>query len=198
MLRRADDALDLARTAQQSAVKSGLPALAAESLIMQAHALAVAKDPAACGRALNDAELEFARANVADTPPWLRYFDEAYMAAKFGHCFRELGQGAKAEQFACRSLDMVDGYVRGRTFNVVLLANAHLQQQNLDEACAIGNQALDLGSGLQSARTIKYIRDLRRSMSRFNQEPAVADFQSRAHELLPASDPRASTRRRVA
>jgi hypothetical protein len=197
-LRRADDALDLARAAQQSAVKSGLPALAAESLIMQAHALAVAKDPAACGEALNAAEQAFAQANAADTPPWLRYFDEAYMAAKFGHCFRELGQGAKAEQFARRSLDMVDGYVRGRTFNVVLLANAHLQQQNLDEACAIGNQALDLGAGLQSARTIKYIRDLRRNMSRFNQEPVVADFQSRAHELLPASDPRASTRRRVA
>ena len=81
------------------------------------------------------------------------------MAAKFGHCFRELGQGDKAEYFARRSLDMVDGYVRGRTFNVVLLANAQLQQQDLDAACATGNQALDLGSGLQSARTIKYIRD---------------------------------------
>jgi hypothetical protein len=83
---------------------------------------------------------------------------------------------------------MVDGYVRGRTFNVVLLANAHLQQQNLDEACAVGNQALDLGSGLQSARTIRYIRDLRRRMSKFSKEPVVQDFQSRAHELLPRSD----------
>jgi hypothetical protein len=50
------------------------------------------------------------------------------MAAKFGHCFKELGEGAKAEQFAVRSLNMVDGYVRGRAFNVVLLANAYLQQ----------------------------------------------------------------------
>jgi hypothetical protein len=116
------------------------------------------------------------------------------MAAKFGHCFRELGQGSKAEKFARRSLDMVDGYVRGRTFNIVLLANAQLQQQNLDEACAVGNQALDLGSGLQSARTIRYIRDLRRRMSKYNNESVVYDFQSRAHELLPASDPRASSR----
>src|SRR6516225_4917578 len=158
---RADDALDLARAAHNSAVKAGLPALEAECLIMQAHALAASKDPAACAKVLNAAEQAFERSNPTDNPPWLQYFDEAYMAAKFGHCFRELGQGDKAEYFARRSLNMVDGYVRGRTFNVVLLANAQLQQQDLDAACATGNQAIDLGSGLQSARTIKYIRDLR-------------------------------------
>jgi hypothetical protein len=193
-LHRADDALDLSRAAYESATKAGLPALASESLIMQAHALAVGNEPSACGTALNAAEQAFERSGTADTPLWLSYFDEAYMAAKFGHCFRELGQGDKAEHFARRSLNMVDGYVRGRTFNVVLLANAQLQQQNLDAACATGNQAIDLGSGLQSARTVKYIRDLRRRMSKFNTEPVVSDFHARAHELLPASDPRASNR----
>ena len=185
---KADDALDLARAAHDSAVKAGHPALMAESLIMQAHALAVSKEPAACGKALNAAERAFERSTADATPAWLRYFDEAYMAAKFGHCFKELGEGDKAEQFALRSLDMVDGYVRGRAFNTVLLANAHLQQKDIDEACAVGAQALELGTGLQSARTIRYIRDLRRRMSKFSKEPVVADFQSRAHELLPASD----------
>jgi hypothetical protein len=189
-LHRADDALDLARAAYESATRAGLPALASESLIMQAHALAIDNEPTACGRALNAAEQTFERSGSTDTPQWLSYFDEAYMAAKFGHCFRELGQGGKTEYFAQRSLDMVDGYVRGRTFNVVLLANAQLQQQNLDEACATGNQAIDLGAGLQSARTIKYIRDLRRRMIKFSKEPVVSEFQERAHELLPASDPR--------
>jgi hypothetical protein len=197
-LGRADDALDLARAAHDSAVKAGVPALAAESLIMQAHALAVSKEPVACAQALNAAEQAFERSNPADNPPWLQYFDEAYMAAKFGHCFRELGQGDKAELFARRSLNMVDGYTRGKTFNVVLLATAHLQRQNLDEACAVGQQALDLSSGLQSARTVKYIRDLRRGMNKFSKEPVVGEFQSRAHELLPASDPRPANRRRAA
>jgi hypothetical protein len=175
---RADDALDLAWAAHDSAAKAAAPALMSESLIMQAHALAVSKDSVACGRALNAAELAFERSDAAGTPPWLRYFDEAYVAAKFGHCFRELGHGDKAELFARRSLDMVDGYVRGRAFNVVLLANAHLQQQSLDEACAVGNQALDLSSGLQSARTVRYIRDLRRRMSKFGNDP-VLEISSR-------------------
>jgi hypothetical protein len=197
-LYRADDALDLARAAYESATKAGLPALASESLIMQAHALALDNEPSACGRALNAAEQAFERSGTTDIPQWLSYFDEAYMAAKFGHCFRELGQGNKAEYFARRSLDMVDGYVRGRAFNVVLLANAQLQQQDLDAACATGNQALDLGSGLQSARTLKYVRDLRRRMSKFGRESVVSDFQARAHELLPASDPHTSNRSHAA
>jgi hypothetical protein len=44
---------------------------------------------------LKAAEQAFERSNPTDNPPWLQYFDEAYMAAKFGHCFRELGQGDK-------------------------------------------------------------------------------------------------------
>jgi hypothetical protein len=138
---------------------------------------------------LNAAEHAFAKTQ-ADTPAWLGYFDEAYMAAKFGHCFRELGDSAQAEHFARRSLDMVDGYTRGRTFNVLLLANAHLQQRNLNEACVAGRQALDLAAGLNSARAIRYMRDLRRRMTPFGKQSSVREFQELAHELLPASDSR--------
>jgi hypothetical protein len=138
---------------------------------------------------LNTAEKTFARFNN-DGPAWLSYFDEAYMAAKFGHCFKELGDGPQAENFAKRSLDMVDGYTRGRTFNVLLLANAQLQQRDLDAACVTGNQALDLAAELRSARTIRYTRDLRRRMSAFGEQPNVREFQARAHDLMPASDPR--------
>jgi len=197
-LGRPDDALDLACAAHDSATKAGFPALASESLVMQAHALAIAREPASCSRALNAAEREFQRSAAGDNPIWLRYFDEAYIAAKFGHCFRELGAGDKAEYFARRSLNMVDGYTRGRAFNVVLLANAHLQQADLEGACAAGDQALDLGSGLQSTRTIRYIRDFRRRLGRFKDSTIVDDFQARAHELIPASDPNYTTRSRAA
>jgi hypothetical protein len=82
---RADDALDLARAAHDSAVKAGLPALMAESLIMQAHALAASNEPASCSKMLYAAEQAFGRARPGNTPAWLQYFDEAYMAVKFGH-----------------------------------------------------------------------------------------------------------------
>lgn len=85
---------------------------------------------------------------------------------------------------------MVDGFTRGRTFNIILLANAHLQRRELDEACAAGDQALGLAVGLNSARTIRYTRDLRRRMTAFASQPVIGEFQERAHELLPGSDPR--------
>ena len=184
-----DDALDLARAAQSSAGKAGLPVLLAEALIMEAHAHAMNKEAVACATALNAAEHAFDRSKN-DGPAWLGYFDEAYMAAKFGHCFRELGDGTQAQYFARRSLDMVDGFTRGRTFNIILLANAHLQRREPDQACAAGGHALDLAIGLNSARTIRYMRDLRRRMTAFASQPVIGEFQERAHELLPASDPR--------
>jgi len=49
---------------------------------------------------------------------------------------------------------------------------------------------LDLAVGLNSARTVRYMRDLRRRLTAFAKEPGVREFQTRAHELLPASDPR--------
>jgi hypothetical protein len=81
---RPDDALDLARAAYESAAKTELPALISECLIMQAHALAAIKESSACAKALDEAERAFERSETTDAPQWLRYFDEAYMAAKFG------------------------------------------------------------------------------------------------------------------
>jgi 3-hydroxy-3-methylglutaryl CoA synthase len=43
---------------------------------------------------------------------------------------------------------MVNGYVCGRALDVLLVANAHLSRAEIDEACAAGDQALDLCSRL--------------------------------------------------
>ena len=94
-LHRADDALDLGRAAYESASKAGLPALASESLIMEAHALAINNESAACGRALNAAEQAFERFGATDTPQWLSYFDEAYMAAKVRPLLPRTGPGSQ-------------------------------------------------------------------------------------------------------
>jgi len=53
------------------------------------------------------------------------YFDEAYLAARMAQCFRDLGEAGHAARYARRSLDMDGRYVRGRAFNLSLLATAH-------------------------------------------------------------------------
>jgi hypothetical protein len=55
----------------------------------------------------------------------------------------------------------MDGrYVRGRAFNLSLLATAHAAQGEPEQASVVGRQALDLTVRLTSARSVRYVRDL--------------------------------------
>ena len=77
--------------------------LMAEASVMEAHAHAVMKDDRACTSALRQAEIALDRADRSSAPQWLGYFDEAYLSAKFGHCFLALGKPVQAARFAARS-----------------------------------------------------------------------------------------------
>lgn len=172
-LRSADSAVDLARAAKGNAKRAGVPALVAESAVMEAHGLALVSDVHGCMAALREAELTFAAAEDQDRPDWLAYFDGAYLAAKFGRCFRDLGRLAEAERFARRSLDMIDGYDRGRLFNLVLLASVLADQRKVDEACETGSAAVRVAFDVRSARTDADLVDLSHRLAPFRAEPAV-------------------------
>ncbi|MCA1693690.1 MAG: helix-turn-helix domain-containing protein [Actinobacteria bacterium] len=164
-------ATDLARAAKDNAKRAGVPALVSESAVMEAHGLALANDEHGCSAALRESERAFAAAQ--DRPEWLAYFDGAYLSAKFGHCFRDLGRPAEAERFARRSLDMIDGYDRGRLFNLALLASALADQRKVEEACETGLAAVRLASEVKSVRTVVYLVDLSHRLAPFRAEPEV-------------------------
>jgi tetratricopeptide (TPR) repeat protein len=188
---RPHDAIDLARTAQASAVRADLPAVLAEAHLMEAHGHARRGDARSCGAALHRGELAFRPSDRDSLPEWLRYFDEAYMAAKFAHCFRDLRDWRKAEDYAQRALDMDDRFVRGRTFNTILLATTFVERDP-DEACAIGVRGIELATHLQSSRTVQYIQDLQRRLNeRGMPERAVQQFTERVRVMIgeTATDP---------
>jgi hypothetical protein len=122
---------------------------------------------------LGEAERAFAAAEDRDRPEWLAYFDSAYLAAKFGRCFRDLGCPVEAERFARRSLDMIDDYDRGRLFNLVLLASVLADQRKVEEACETGSAALRVAFDVRSARTNADLVDLSHRLASFRAEPAV-------------------------
>lgn len=160
-----DDAVDLALAARQLAKRSGVAALKAEAAVMEAHGLALQGDSGACLLALSDAETAFAAINQGDAPTWLGYFDSAYLAAKFAHTFRDLGRPREAEQFARRSLEMSDGYERGRLFNTALLASTLADQRRVEEACTIGMDAIEMAQALRSVRSAAYLADVGRRLA---------------------------------
>jgi tetratricopeptide (TPR) repeat protein len=186
-LRSAALATDLARAAKDNAKRAGVPALVSESAVMEAHGLALMSDAQGCLAALRESEEAFAAAADRDRPEWLAYFDGAYLAAKFGHCFRDLGRPGEAERFARRSLDMIDGYDRGRLLNLALLASILADQRKVEEACETGLAALRIASEVRSVRTVAYLIDLSHRLAPFRAEPAVQMLDERIG-LLVQSD----------
>ncbi|MGC4748716.1 helix-turn-helix domain-containing protein [Micromonospora sp. DT201] len=176
--------IDLARAARQTAIRAGLTVLTAEASVTEAHAHAMMRDERACTVALHQAEVALDRADRSSDPQWLGYFDEAYLSAKFGHCFRALGKPAQAERFAARSLRMDERYVRGKAFNLALLACSQAQQGDAERACAVGAEALTLTARLRSARAAGYVRELQAELAPYRQRGAVQGFIRRVDTVL--------------
>jgi tetratricopeptide (TPR) repeat protein len=193
-LGRPAEAVDLARAAQVTARRAALPTLLAECCVMEAHGHAAANNARACARALSDAETAFERSARHNDPGWLRYFDEAYLAARMAHCFRDLGESRHAEHYARRSLDMDGRFVRGKAFNLSLLATTLADQGDIEQACAVGAQAVDLAAGLRSVRSVQYIRTLQRALRGAADAPAVRELTDRVEQCLPAALARAARR----
>src|SRR5262249_8892972 len=116
-LGQAEPAVELAHAAYKTASRTQVPVLIAEASIMKAHAYARLRNEEECTKALTEAEVVFGQADRSGDPHWIGYLDGAYLAAISGHCFRALGQRDQAERFARRSLEMNNGYIRGRLFN---------------------------------------------------------------------------------
>lgn len=161
-------AVDLALAAHQTAVRTGVPALRAESAVMEAHGLAMQNDRRGCMDALRRAEAAFEQVNPDNSPAWLSYFDAPYMAAKFAHAFRDLGMAQDAERFARRSLDMSDGYDRGKLFNTALLASALADQRRVDQACTAAKAAVRMVGSVRSVRATSYLTDVARRLAPFH------------------------------
>jgi hypothetical protein len=171
-----DGAVDLALAAQHSAKRCGSKLLQAEAAVMEAHGLALQGDKASCLAALSRAEEAFNRADAEERPSWLTYFDHAYLAAKFAHTFRDLGLPHGAEPFARRSLEMTDGYERGRLFNTALLATILADQRRLEESCALGMEATTLARSVRSMRGTSYLQDLGKHLSPYEDVNVVSSL----------------------
>lgn len=184
-LRASTEAVDLARAAGLMAAQAGVAAIEAEAAVLEAQGHAVGGDEAACAAALDRAERAFDRAERGSDPQWIGYFDEAYLSAKFGHCFTALGQGKTAARFAVRSLDM-DGqaYARGRQFNLALLAVAHVQCGDPEQAAVVGVQAATAAERLNSRRAQDYLADLADRLGPYQGLSAVDEFSERVVPLL--------------
>jgi hypothetical protein len=178
------EAADLARAAQVGTKTTATPTLNAHFYMMEARALARLGDARGCDVALSEAVKAFERRDPEEDPEWIRYFDDAELAAEFGHCFRDLSRPVDATIYATQSLGNAHGtHQRSDFFATMVLADAHLRAGDAEQACQVALDALKLGEQLKSARCVSYVREFGADLDSIGAAPLVRDFTDQATEF---------------
>ncbi|WP_329364563.1 hypothetical protein OG896_11050 [Streptomyces sp. NBC_00669] len=173
-------AATLARAARMGISGVATPTLMAQFHAMEARALARTGDRHACELALAEAARHLDRRNDGDEPEWITYFDEAELAAEAAHCFRDVNSARQAVEHARNA--MSGSHVRSDFFATMVLADAHLRAGELEEACRVTLDALDLGEQLRSARCVSYLAEFRTALAPHAKSTAVRELHDQAAE----------------
>ncbi|MFH9984022.1 hypothetical protein ACH4ND_33445 [Streptomyces sp. NPDC017179] len=179
-LGRYTQAATLARAALMGISPVATPTLRAQFHAMEARALARTGDVAACEAALSAATKALESRNNEDEPEWISYFDDVELAAEAAHCFRDVNSARRAVVHAENA--MSGSHVRSDFFATMVLADAHLRAGDVEEACRVALDALDLGEQLKSARCVSYLTEFRRNLSASGQSSAARDLAEQAGE----------------
>jgi succinate dehydrogenase/fumarate reductase-like Fe-S protein len=89
---------------------------------------------------------------------------------------------------------MDERYIRGKAFNVALLAAGYALQGEVEQACASGREAVDRAVTLHSTRAVTYIRNLLVDLSDYDGAAELREFREYAEVQLPALRRHASPR----
>lgn len=186
-----DDAIDMCHGAYERARNHATPRTLAFYRLIEARAHARSGDAPAAGRALaaSDALLDKATNHTGDDPDWIDFYTHARLAADAVEIHRDLGLPTIALRWNSAATLSTDAYTRSYGLRLVVLAGTRLlgQHPDLDAALAQGNHAVDVLTGVNSARARRYADDLLRRLTPWQHEPGVSDFENRIRTELNAA-----------
>ncbi|WP_158886372.1 tetratricopeptide repeat protein [Amycolatopsis anabasis] len=184
--RSPEDALALFRLGQSVAGASGSSLMVSILSANQAWAFAKLGKTEDALRQLGGAQDKFARADVAEAPPWARFFDYADLHAMIGTVHTELALHADANHvrraipaFATALARYGEGTARSRAFNLVQLSLNHLLAGEVDHAAEVGAEAIDLAATVKSTRIKDRIWPLKKEADRRRDHPAAVELSDR-------------------
>jgi hypothetical protein len=181
-------AVHLARAAQARCASRSTATGWALYSAMEARALASRQDRPGCREALHRTEAAFVRRSVDDDPDWLRFFDEAELAAELAHCSLDLGDTRAAERHVHTSMAACEQlYIRSLTFVRTVLAASLVEQGQLDAGLGVAHEVLATATDLRSARTRTYVTSLVQRLDRWRDARPVRDFAEMAEAKLTAA-----------
>jgi hypothetical protein len=187
--------IDLASAARTGSEGAVTPTVTAMLAAMEACAHAARSDTARCLKALSEAERALGRSNPAEDPAWVD-FDEGGLAGHTARSFRDLNRPREAERFARRSIEVCHPrHIRTRMQRYAILATTHVQQGDLEGACAVGRQVLEEARELRSTRTLDDVTHLVQLVGASGPSLPAREFAEQARATLkPGRRPPPATR----
>jgi hypothetical protein len=192
-LRHGRQTVALARAGLAVTQGTATPAQAAELHALEAGGLALSGDARAARHALLAAQRSYESLRPDGEPPWLGLYTEAAFAADLGKCLRDLGETKQAIKLSTTAVrDYEPWRVRARCFAQTDLAGTHLLGNDLEQAAAVGRDALRTAATVSSTRTLDRLRTLQRQIQPLRAgSPHLNDLDERITVFLA----RSSTRR---
>ena len=152
-----------------------------------ACAHAVTGNQAACTQALRRARTAIERSTPGDGPDWAGYFSPAHFAGTAVRCYRDLHLPTQALEHGPAALALPADSSRTHALHTALLATAHADRRNLDEACAYGDRAVTHAAAVQSRRVHQRLTELALRLHPHRGVPVVAAFFDRHRDVLAAT-----------
>lgn len=171
------EAVDLASNAGRTAHS---PRLQAFARLVEARAHARGGAPRAAGACLADAERLLDRAasyGLHDEPGWLDFFTHPRLAADAAEIHRDLHDPHGCLRWHAQAAAMAPGdFARSVGMRLSVVATAHLQAGELDQALALGRRSADVLKDVASHRAHTYLGAFTRALEPWRNEPAVQAF----------------------
>ncbi|HEU4425688.1 MAG TPA: helix-turn-helix domain-containing protein [Pilimelia sp.] len=184
---RVVDALKFFQLGQIAAQESGCELAVAMLCANEAWAYALLGRSQQAFKSIGRAQDEFARADVAEAPAWVRFFGSADLDASIAMTRAFLPEPTpkqRAEAIAgfTRSLAVRGSQMaRSRAFELTALARVHLQDGDLDHGAKIGHQAVDLAEEVRSIRVVDRMASL---LAEAERHPTRTDVRSLAERIV--------------
>lgn len=146
---------------------------------LEAEAHVLGSNESAVFRALDDADTAIAspRRAAIEPRPRVSFFDSARLRGERGLCLARLGRASEAQTLLAPALaDLSPANLKTRPRLLTALAMAHVQREDIDEACRLGSEALSLARSQAVETNLQDVRALRWRLERWADSPAVRHF----------------------
>lgn len=196
-----DDALKMFQLGQIAAQESGAEIAVAVLCANEAWAYAKMGLVEQTQKMLGRAQDEFARADLARTPTWAKFFTETDVYAMTGAVHFALSRApepksgpidrAKHIRVAIPNLQRaIDGYsadmARSQLFNITTLAAAHIMDGDVNHGVRLGRQSVEMSNEVKSSRIISRMRPLMAEAGKHANNSDSRDLAERIAKLQVA------------